>query len=448
MTASAMTPAPSYHKTILVLSVAVWLTVMNTTMFNVALPDVLQEFSLAPSQGAWVVSGYSIVLAIFTIAYTRLSDYIPIRTLVITGISLFGFASIIGFFSTSFEWLLAARLGQSAGAAAIPGLSMVFAGRFVPIHRRGRAMAMIASASSLGFGLGPVVGGIITDYLSWNYLFIVTVFVIAVIPVLLHLLPDQETNRGSFDVLGGILTGCAVTSFLLFVSTLNILYIVSFVLLTLLLLWRIKKIAYPFIQPELLSNRQYRLIVYLSYIGFTLHFALLILMPLMIQQVFGRSATAVGFLIFPGAMLSAVAAIYVGRLIDEFGNVRVMFLSQFLLLTSAVFFTFFSGLSEYMVMISYMFTSFGFSSLSSSTTNEISRILPKDQVATGIGMKQLVQFVGSATGAVLGTSILESSGRTYSVASFQIAYSALIVLMIISLLLLFSYKKRSIVLDQ
>lgn len=448
MKTSEITPDPSHHKTILVLSVAVWLTVMNTTMFNVALPEILSEFSLAPSQGAWVVSGYSIVLAIFTIAYTRLSDYIPIRTLVITGITLFGFASIIGFFAASFEWLLAARLGQSAGAAAIPGLSMVFAGRFVPLHRRGRAMAMIASASSLGFGLGPVAGGIITDYLSWNYLFIVTVFVMAVIPVLFRLLPSQETSKGSFDVLGGILTGGAVTSFLLFISTLNGLYIGLFALFGFLLLWRIKKITYPFIQPQLLSNRQYRLIVYLSYIGFTLHFALLILMPLMIQQVFGRSATAVGFLIFPGAMLSAVAAVYVGRLIDEYGNIRVMFLSQILLLTSAVFFTFFSAWSEYMVMISYLFTSFGFSSLSSSTTNEISHILPKDQVATGIGMKQLVQFVGSASGAVLGTSILEWSGRTYSAASFQTAYSALIVLMIISLMFLVFYKRQAIVLDE
>ncbi|KIL52821.1 MFS transporter [Jeotgalibacillus campisalis] len=435
--------SPDYQRTIFVLSIAVWLTVMNTTMFNVALPDVLAEFSLAPSQGAWIVSGYSIVLAIFTIAYTRLSDYIPIRILLTIGIMIFGCSSIFGFFADTFGWLLAARVGQAAGAAAIPGLSMVFAGRFVPIHRRGRAMAMIASASSLGFGLGPVVGGTITDILDWNFLFIVTVFVMAVIPFLFILLPKQETRKASFDLLGGLLTGGAVTSFLLFVSTFQFLFLGSFVILALLLAWRITHTDIPFIQPELLSNRSYRLIVYLSYIGFTLHFALLVLMPLMIGQVFNLSATMVGLIIFPGAMLSAVAAIYVGRLIDEYGNIRVMLLSQILLLISALIFTFLSPYSVYMIMIGYMFTSFGFSSLSSSTTNEISRILPKDQVATGIGMKQLSQFVGSASGAVLGTTILEWRNATYSVASFQWAYASLIILMTLSTVLFFIYRKRA-----
>ncbi|MGD7044592.1 MFS transporter [Jeotgalibacillus proteolyticus] len=432
-----------YPKTILVLSIAVWLTVMNTTMFNVALPDVLDEFSLAPSEGAWIVSGYSIVLAIFTIAYTRLSDYIPIRNLLTIGIMIFGCSSILGFFADTFPWLLAARVGQAAGAAAIPGLSMVFAGRFVPIHRRGRAMAMIASASSLGFGLGPVVGGTITDFLNWNYLFIVTVFVMAVIPLLFLLLPNQETKKASFDLLGGLLTGGAVTSFLLFVSTFEFLFLGAFALLAVMLAWRITHTEIPFIQPELLANRGYRLIVYLSYIGFTLHFALLVLMPLMIGQVFDLSATKVGLIIFPGAMLSAVAAIYVGRLIDEYGNIRVMLLSQILLMISALIFTFLSPLSVYMIMIGYMFTSFGFSSLSSSTTNEISRILPKEQVATGIGMKQLSQFVGSASGAVLGTTILEWRNATYSVSSFQWAYASLIILMTLSTILFFVYRKRA-----
>lgn len=83
-------------------------------------------------------------------------------------------------------------------------------------------------------------------------------------------------------------------------------------------------------------------------------------MPIMLEQVFGRGAAAIGFIIFPGAMLSAIAAIYVGRLMDAYGNVKLLFLSQGLLMISAFIFFFLAGKSPYMIMIAYMFTASGF----------------------------------------------------------------------------------------
>lgn len=439
-----MTNETGYFRTILILSAAVWLVVMNTTMFNVALPNILNEFDLSPAEGAWIVSGYSIILAVFTITYTRLSDYLPIRRLLISGIIIFGLGSILGFFAQSFAVLLASRLLQATGAAAIPGLSMVFAGRFIPLKKRGRAMAFIASAASLGFGLGPVAGGVITEYLDWNYLFTVTLFVVILVPILFRLLPQEKVSKGSFDVLGALLTGSAVTSFLLFISTFNWLYFVGGVIVGGLLWLRLTKTKIPFIQPDLFKNQGYRMLLYMSYLGFTTHFAILLLMPLMLQNVFDKGPSIIGYIIFPGAMLSAVAAIYVGKMIDRYGNMKVIYLAHFLLLFSTIVFYFLSPINEYMTMFGYMFTSFGFSSLSSSTTNEVSRILPSSQTATGIGMKQLVQFVGSASGAVFGGILLEINGLTYSPESFQLTYLFLLVIMIVSLGAAFFYAKKHV----
>lgn len=439
-----MTNEKNYFRTILILSAAVWLVVMNTTMFNVALPNILNEFDLSPSDGAWVVSGYSIILAVSTITYTRLSDYLPIRRLLITGIVIFGIGSILGFFAESFAFLLTARLLQATGASAIPGLSMVFAGRFIPLEKRGRAMAFIASASSLGFGLGPVIGGIITEYLDWNYLFVVTLFVLSLIPILFKRLPEEAVKRGSFDFLGAILTGVSVTSFLLFISTFNFLYLFIGVVVIFLLWLRITKTAIPFVQPALFKKQGYRLLLYMSYLGFTTHFAILLLMPLMLQNVFDKGPSVIGYIIFPGAMLSAVAAVYVGKMIDRYGNMKVIYLAHLLLLISTIIFYFLSPLNPYMTMFGYMFTSFGFSSLSSSSTNEVSRILPSSETATGIGMKQLVQFVGSASGAVLGGILLELNGLTYSSNSFQLTYLFLLGIMILSLGTAYYYAKKHV----
>ncbi|RWZ58815.1 MFS transporter [Halobacillus fulvus] len=435
-------PSNEYFRTIFLLSASVLIVVMNTTMFNIALPTILKDFSLQPSEGAWIVSGYSIVLAIFTITYTRLSDYLPIRVLLSIGVAIFSLSSVIGFFSDNYLTLLLARLAQASGAAAIPGLSMVFAGRYIPMSRRGSAYALIASATSLGFGLGPVVGGFITDFLDWNYLFIVTVMVFLVIPALFKLMPDEPIRRGRFDVLGALLSGGSATLFLLYVSTFQSYYLLAGLLTSSLLWLRINRVSTPFIQPELVKNRHYRQIVLISYLGFTLHFAVLFLMPIMLEQVYDRGAAAIGLIIFPGAMLSAVAAIYVGRMIDAYGNIRVLLLSQVLLMTSALIFFFLAGISPYMIMIAYMFTSFGFSSLSSSSTNEVSRILPDEQIGAGIGLKQQIQFIGSASGSVLAGILLELYKQPYTAENFQLPFGTLILLMVISGFILLLYTKK------
>ncbi len=388
-------------KIVLLWSFTVWLVVMNTTMFNVALPTVLMELSISSSTAAWIVSGYSIVFAIATLTFSRLSDYMPIGKLLLIGLTILGIASIIGFLSNQFALLLIARILQAAGAGAVPGLAMVLAARYIPISRRGRAMAYISSAASLGFGLGPVIGGIITQYLGWNYLFAVTGFVIFLIPFFSKLLPHEEVKRVKFDIFGALLTGISVTGILLFLSSFSVLIlIVSIVLL--LVLWRhIHRIEMPFIQPKLLKNKQYMKLLSIGFFVFLTHFSTLFLMPIILTVVFLKNPAEVGFLIFPGAILSAVAAQFIGRLIDKFGNLPLIITGQILLLVATLLFSLTATISPYYILFTYMFMSTGFSALASSISNEISRILSREELGAGMGMGQLIQFFGGAFGVTI-----------------------------------------------
>src|SRR3954454_17336141 len=116
------------NKIILILSFTTLLVVMNTTMFNVALPFILNDLSLNSSTASWLVSGYSIMFALSTLTFGRLSDFVPLSRLLLVGMCLLGIASLIGFFSTHFFILLGARILQAAGAGAVMGLSMIMAG--------------------------------------------------------------------------------------------------------------------------------------------------------------------------------------------------------------------------------------------------------------------------------------------------------------------------------
>ena len=435
-------PVLQESKVIIFWSITVWLVVMNTTMFNVALPSVLRELSLSSSTASWIVSGYSIVFAIATLTYSRLSDFIPIKRLLTIGLSLLAISSIIGFISSNFYMLLAARLLQAGGAGAVPGLAMVLAGRYIPISRRGKAMAFISSAASLGFGLGPVIGGLITQYLGWHYLFMVTGFVLLLLPVFRRLLPYEEVQKGKFDILGSILIGLGVTGLLLYLSSFSLPILIGSILILGWLWWHIHRIPMPFIQPALLKNRQFTKLLFIGFGAFVTHFSSLFLMPIMLSVLFEKEPATIGLLIFPGAILSAIAAQFIGRLIDRFGNMPLILFGEGFLIVATVAFAFFGGLSEYAILFTYMFMSTGFSALTSSISNEISRILDKKQLGAGMGIAQLVQFFGGAFGVALtGLLLVWQSGISVD-AAYRNIFIGLTVLLSATLAVFWHYRKN------
>ncbi|MGP7816607.1 MFS transporter [Niallia sp. 01092] len=422
-------------------SLAALLVVMNTTMFNVALPRVASDFSLTPTAASWIVTAYSIIFGISTITYSRLTDYLPIRKMVLFGAVLLGISSLIGYFAHHFILLLIARILQAMGAAAFPGLGYVLFSRYIPKERRGSAMSIIASCTSLGFGLGPVIGGILTQFIGWHFLFVLTGAVMLTIPIFNRHVPQEETKSIHFDIIGSILVGVGITGLLLFVTTFAIwslgISIVSFGVLW----WHINRIHSPFIHPKLLQKKGFTSLITISFAAYFINFATLFCVPIMLAQVFHRSPMEIGLIIFPGAIITAFASKKIGNIIDRLGNTLVLrwgIVFQFL---SVVLFASIASHSIYGVLISYIFMSLGFSSLAASNSNEISQYLSKEHLGAGLGMNQLISFFGGAFGVgVTGMLIVLQKGTDLA-SVFQNIYVGFCVLPIISLFLLKKYKK-------
>lgn len=422
------------NKIILIWSIVTLLAVMNTTMFNVALPSILIDFSLNSSTASLLVSNYSIMFAISTLTFSRLSDFISLSRLLLFGISILGITSIIGFFSTHFFILLGVRILQAAGAGAVMGLGMIMAGRYIPLSRRGKAMAIIVSAASLAFGLGPVIGGVITQYLGWNYLFVIPGFSILSLPFFHKYLPKEDTKKGHFDLYGAILTGLSVTSLLLFLSTFSYVILAGTIVLF-AAWWRyLNKTEEPFIPPILLRNKQYTKLLFIACSAFFINFSNLFLMPIILTTVFGKEPVVVGMIIFPGAIIAVIAGQFIGRLVDRFGNAPLIIFGLLLLLSAAILFAFLSTLTPYFILLTYMFASVGFTALSTSISNEVTRILPKDQIASGIGVVQLIQFFGAGLGVTISGLLLvlqESLSSEIIYRNIYICFSFVIVIAIL-----------------
>lgn len=388
------------------LGFTVVLVVMNTMMFNLALPRISVDFRLSSVASSWIVTGYSIVFAISSITFSRLSDFVPIRTLFTIGLTLLGGASILGFFSDHFVVLLCARLIQAAGAASVPGLAIVLITRYIPSDRRGKSMAVIMSASSLGLGLGPVIGGSITEFLGWHDLFIVTGLTLVLIPVFFRLLPGEMPQKGSFDVLGALLLAIGTTGILLFLTTRNWITIVIGAA-SLVLFWiRIRRAAEPFVQPTLFKNQKYMMLSSLGIVSYINNFATLFLLPQVLAHLYELTPAQSGLVIFPGALVSMLMSNRIGRMIDRHGNTLLLKFAPWLLLAAAGLFALFAGSSLYAIMAVYVLLSVGFSALTTSVSNELSNSLTQDEVGAGMGLFQLSQFFsGAFSVAVTGVAL-------------------------------------------
>jgi len=388
------------------LAVAMTLAVMNTTMFNLALPSISREFGLSSGSTSWIVTGYSIVFAIASIAYSRLSDVVPIRRLLLIGLLSLGIAALAGLFSNSFVALLLARLVQASGAGSVPALSLVLISRYVAAERRGRATAVTMSAVSLALGLGPVLGGALVEYFGWHSLFVVTAAALLLVPLFAVVVPQERPAAGSFDALGALLIGLGTTGLLLAITNRSWPALAAGAVALALFTVRIRRAREPFVQPELFGNRTYLLLVAVGIGAYMCSFATLFLMPQMLVNLFGLTVMESGLVIFPGSLLAMLVSRVVGRIIDSRGNAGILrYVPPFVLLAT-VLFALFLGLSYMAVLLIYMILSVGFTFLTSSISNEISRLLPGSRIGSGLGLYQLLQFFSGAFSVALAASAL------------------------------------------
>lgn len=426
----------------LLFSVAVVLVIMNTAMFNLALPDVTETFGITAASASWIVTGYSIMFSIASITYSRLSDFLPIRRLLVIGLLTLGLAAVAGFFSTNFIFLLIIRILQASGAGAVMSLSLVLFTRYVPQARRGKAMATIMSAVSLGLGLGPVAGGSIVEYLGWNWLFAVTAAILLLVPLFLILLPKEVPARGSFDILGGVFLGIGTTGLLLFLTSGLWVALIAGLAAIALFVGRIRSTPDPFVLPALFSNRSYLVLALVGVASYLYSFATLFLLPQILVHRFGFTASHAGLVIFPGSLLAIFVSRAVGRVIDRYGNAGILRFAPLLVLAATVLFALFAGQSWVAVMLVYMIMSLSFTVLSSSVSNEISRILPSSQIGSGMGLFQLLQFFSGAFSVAMAASALEWQRSLPLQTAYSNIYWGLSVAAIVAIVSAFIYGRN------
>lgn len=411
---------------LLILMTTLIISVMNVTMFNVALPQIRTQFSLNPSQVSWVMTSYSILYAIGTVIFGRLSDRYRMKQLLTVGLLVFAVGSLIGMLSAQFWSVIAGRILQAAGASVIPAVAMIIPVRYFPAERRGRALGYTATGLAIGNAASPIVGGFITEALHWRYLFALSLIVLLTLPFYRKYLSDEVQRPSPIDWLGAGLLAVTIASSLLAVTwSSGALAAVGLAALIALIV-RIHRAAHPFIQPALFKNSAYVVALIVSFLNTGTVMAIPFMVPQLLSGVNGLEAGMIGFVMFPGAVLSAILGRRVGRLADSKGNRFLMIISLSLLFVCFALLSTFVGAPPWAVAIVLISGMIGQLCAQIGLTNTISRTLPQTQTGIGMGLFSMNIFLSGAVATVLIGKVMDYENPGFKFNPFRLYEAGLV----------------------
>lgn len=388
---------------------------MNGAMVNVALPSIQQAYGASEGVISWVVTGYFLVFAVGIPLYGRLSDLYSLRRTFLLGLAGMAVGSLLCALAPNLVVLITGRVIQGAGAAAIPALASATVARLLPAGERGVALGLIVSSVGVGAAVGPVAGGLVTQFAGWQVLFYATmVLTLFLIPGVWSLLPDEKppaSARGRFDLTGGILLALSAGLLLFGVTEGEVSGFASFaswgsflaaIIATIAFVRHILRTPDPFISPSLLKNRVFLAVSAIGFLSMVANISSVVFVPLLLSQFNGLSPGAVGLVLTPGAIAVALLSPVAGRLSDQLGMRAPILSGLALMLISAISLSSFgAGASPWIIAVGMLGIGSGFAGVNSPITNAASAALPSQEIGVGLGIFQMIFFLGGGFGPAL-----------------------------------------------
>ncbi|MDH7596153.1 MAG: MFS transporter [Methanothrix sp.] len=302
-----------------------FLTAFTSSAVNIALPAIGSEFSMDAVMLSWVSTAFLLAAAVFLVPFGRLADIYGRRRIFGCGIALFTLASILAPASRSASMIVAARFVQGIGAAMIFGTAVAILTSVFPLRKRGRVIGINAASVYLGLSLGPVLGGILTQYLGWRSLFTATVPLGALALALLMLTLREEwaDARGErFDLTGSLVYGISIMALVygmsLLPSSSGRFVAIAGLAGLILFLYVETRAASPVLEVDLfISNRVFAFSNLAALINYSATFATGFLLSLYLQYIKGLDPRSAGLVLLAQPLMMTIFSPLAGRLSDR-----------------------------------------------------------------------------------------------------------------------------------
>lgn len=423
------------------LSLGFFMTLLDMTIVNIAIPDVMSDLRTGLDQVMWTVGGYTLVLAALLVTAARLGDMRGQRTLFAVGVAVFTAASAVCGLAGGIGVLVAARLVQGLGAALLTPQTMALVMAVFPAGRRGTALGVWGSVAGVATLSGPTLGGLLVSTVGWRWVFFVNVPIgLLVLALTFLLVPDLRTGRAHRLDLPGVLLSTAALTCVTFALMEGDRYAwnpgilalgaAGLALAALFLRQQSRRQrTEPLVPFRLFADRGFTVMTALvGAIGAALITAVLPL-GLYFQQQLGFSAVHAGLALAPSPLVSLFVSPLAGRLSDRVGGRRVLLagLVSFCAGLLAVILLATGAASAPVFTVPLMFMGLGTGCMIAPLSTEAMRHVPAQLAGAASGVNNTVRQLGSVLGSAAATALM-AAGAT-PLAGIHLAMALAVVLL-------------------
>ncbi len=391
-----------------VLAIAIMSNFLTPFMFssiNIALPTIGTKLHMNAVSQNWVVSAYLVSAATFLVPFGRISDIYGRKRIFQIGIIIDAVASFLCALSPSGGWLIFFRVLQGFGGSMIFGTSIAILTSVYPPQERGRALGFSTASVYVGLSIGPVIGGVMTQYFGWQGIFYLNSLLGIIISIIVfsRLRGEWAGSRGEkLDYIGSILFSIAMVILVYAFSVLPALWGLGLIFISLaafvaFLFWENRQ-EFPVIKVELFRNNTIFAFSNLAaLINYAATAAVGFLLSLYLQYISGFSAERAGFILILQPVIMVICSVIAGILSDRV-EPQIVASVGMLLTTIGIAMLIFLGNNTGVIYIlaSLFVQGLGFGFFSSPNTNAVMSSIDRKFYGVGSSTLGTMRLVGQA----------------------------------------------------
>ncbi|MBT1172843.1 DHA2 family efflux MFS transporter permease subunit [Bifidobacterium sp. MA2] len=415
------------HRVMLGLYLAVFLGMLSETSMNIAIPDLMDEFSVSSGTAQWMVVGYMLAIGVVLPCVGFLLKWIKAKTLVVFALVCFLVGALVCTFATAFPVLLAGRIVQGVSTGIV--LPTMFASimRVFPPVRIGAANGVAGLVIMFAPVVGPTIAGALIGSVSWRAIFALFALIAAVALVLtaLFFVTPIERTRPAVDVIsiiasaigfGCLVAGVSLVADMGFSPAVIGLLVVGVVVLA-FYARRQLTIADPLLDLRALGVAAFRTPAIMVSCSFACTLAFMYLVPQELQRGLGLSSTVAGLLMLPGGIVNAVCTLVAGRLFDRHGARRLVWIGVVMsVIGGALFYMIGVGTPIALFLAAHIIVMVGIPFIQQSTQSAALKALPGRMAADGSTILNTMQQVCGAISTAVATCLLGLGQANYAAA--------------------------------
>lgn len=404
------------------MGIAVVVIANDFSAINVALPTMEKDFDTNVSTIQWVVNAYALTFGVMIVTGGRLADIFGRRNAFFLGTAIFAAMSLLGGAAQSEAWLIACRTLMGIGGALMwPAiLGMTFA--ILPEEKAGLAGGIILGAAGLGNAVGPLIGGVLTDLLSWRWIFFlnvpIAVFAVVVTYLLVHV-KEPESDDRKIDYPGIAAISIGLVSLLVALDQVDdwgwgdpkVVALLAVAVIGVLAFVPIERRAdrHALVPPEVMRNESFRASCFAILFMSATFFAALLYLPQFMEKQLGYSPLEAGVGLLPFLGTFALVSFIAGPLYDRLGAKKlVVFGAACITLAPFLFSLVDAGSGYESLLIGMVVLGLGVGSFYPTATTAGVTSVDDSQTALAGGIIYMFQIAGGSIGLGLTTTVFSA----------------------------------------